>query len=834
MRGSVHGLVALSLGIISASGSPRAASSQTPVPRPSPEISAISARKAVLDQYCVTCHNQRLKTGGLSLDALDLANVPASAEAWEKVVRKLRLGVMPPQGVRRPDRATYDSLIGWLEETLDSAAATHPNPGLPVLHRMNRAEYANAIRDLFGLNVDVTSLLPPDDAAYGFDNVADALGTSPALLQAYLAAARKISTVAVGDPRIRPGSDTYFVRQDLSQDQHLEGLPLGTLGGLVARHVFPVDGDYDFQVRLYRTNLNAIRGLQDPHQVELTLDGERLLLANVGGDEDLVPLQQNPTDTSDAIEAKRLRVRVFVKAGQREVSAAFLGETPSLFETSRLQPFIRDFGSPYAAEGAPHVQSITIQGPYDAKASAKIPAKSANAPSARVFLCRPPSPDGLRPPSPASTAATAGRRGAASIETACARQIISTLARRAYRRPVSKAEIAVLLSFYQQERSSGSFETAIEFSVRRILASPSFVFRPEDEPADLPPGTPYRIKSLELASRLSFFLWSSVPDEELLRVAGDGRLAQPQMLARQARRMLADPRSDAFVSNFAGQWLQLRNLRGMVPNSETFPDFDDNLRQAFGREAELFFDSIVREDRNVLDLMTADYTFVNERLAKHYGIPDVVGSNFRRVQLTDTARRGLLGKGAVLLVTSHATTTSPVLRGKWILENVLGAPPPPPPPDVPALSENGPGAPRRTMREQMEEHRANPACAGCHKSMDPYGFALENFDAVGAWRATYEAGATLNTVDALPDGTKVDGVVTLRQALLKRPDVFVQTVAEKLLVYALGRGLTPQDMPVVRKIVRDSSQRDYRFSSLILGIVNSAPFQMRMKPVAED
>jgi hypothetical protein len=493
MRGSALGVVALWLVFVAASIAPRAASSQTPATRSFPEISAISAHKSVLDQYCVTCHNQRLKTGGLSLDLLDLANVPANAEAWEKVVRKLRLGVMPPQGVRRPDRASYDSLIGWLEETLDSAAATHPNPGLPVLHRMNRAEYANAIRDLLGLDVDVTSLLPPDDAAYGFDNVADALGTSPALLQAYLAAARKISTVAVGDPRIRPGSDTYSVRQDLSQDQHLEGLPLGTLGGLVARHLFPVDGDYDFQVRLYRTNLSAIRGLQDPHQVELTLDGKRLLLASVGGDADLVPLQQNPTDTSDAIEAKRLRIRVFVKAGQREVSAAFLGETPSLFETSRLQPFIRDFGSPYAAEGAPHVQSITIQGPYDAKASAKISAKvsanaSANAPSPRVFVCAP-SPDGLRraSPAPASAAVTAGKRGAASIETACARQIISTLARRAYRRPVSKAEIAGLLSFYQQERSSGSFETAIEFSLRRILASPS-CFVPRMSPRTCRPG----------------------------------------------------------------------------------------------------------------------------------------------------------------------------------------------------------------------------------------------------------------------------------------------------------------------------------------------------------
>jgi mono/diheme cytochrome c family protein len=768
-----------------------------------------SSPESTLRDYCVTCHSQRLRTGGLSIEGLDPANVAHDAETWEKVVRKLRLGTMPPLGARRPDRAAYDNAIDWLEEKLDAAGAAHPNPGRPVLHRLNRAEYANAIRDLLGLDVDVSLLLPPDDAAYGFDNVADALGSSPALLQAYLAAARKISAVAVGDPRVGAGSDTYSVRQDLSQDQHLEGLPLGTFGGMTARHTFPVDGEYDFQVRLFRTNLNAIRGVHERHQVELMLDGGRILAARFGGADDLVPLQENPTATSDAIEAQRLRVRVFVKAGERQISAAFPEEAPALLATTRLKPFLRDFDNPYAADGPPHVQSITIQGPYDAKAPV-------SAPGSRAFVCR---------PAPNATPAA---------EAACAARIVSALARRAYRRPVPGTEIAQLMSFYQQERARGSFDTGVEFALRRILASPSFVFRPEREPPGLVPGTPYRVTDVELASRLSFFLWSSIPDEKLLRAAEQGALTRPEVLATETRRMLSGPKSDALISNFAGQWLQLRNLKGIVPDSDTFPDFDDNLRQAFRREAELFFASIVREDRNVLDLMTADYTFVNERLAKHYHLPNVFGSDFRRVTLADETRRGLLGKGAVLLVTSHATTTSPVLRGKWVLENLLGSPPPPPPPDVPALREDEPGGPRRTMREQMEQHRNSPACAACHKAMDPFGFALENFDVVGAWRTANQTGAVIDAADVLPNGARVDGVAGLRKALLERPDVFVRTLTEKLFVYALGRGVTYQDMPAVRKIVRDARAQDYRFSALISGIVGSVPFQMAVVSGGEN
>jgi mono/diheme cytochrome c family protein len=772
--------------------------------------SPAAAHQATIQQYCVTCHNQRLKTGGLALDALDIASVQASAETWESVVRKLRVGAMPPHGVRRPDQKTTNSLIAWLERELDRTSARLP--GRPVLRRLNRAEYANAIRDLLGLDVDVAALLPPDVSAFGFDNVSDAQGSSPALLQAYLAAARKISASAVGDPRIATGSDTYSVRQDLSQDVHLEGLPLGTVGGMRARHTFPVDGEYEFQVRLYRTNLSAIRGLEDPHDLELTLDEQPILRTSIGGETDLIGLQTNPTDTSDALEASRLRVRRVVKAGQRDVAAAFLDATPPLFETNRLQRFIRDFSNPFDAEGAPHVQSITIQGPFGRKTVGAPP-------SPRVFVCRP----------------EARRSGSSdpphvAAETACARRILSTLATKAYRRPISDAELTDLVHYYSQAKTGGSFQDGIQFGLRRILASPSFVFRPEAEPTTIASGTPYRITDTELATRLSFFFWSSLPDEPLMRAAREGRLKNPDVLASQVARMLADGRSSAFVSNFAGQWLHLRNLKGKVPNSELFPDFDDNLRQAFQREAELFFESVLREDRSVLDLMNADYTFVNERLARHYGIPHVFGSDFRRVSLADDSRRGILGKGAVLLVTSHPTTTSPVLRGKWVLENLVGAPPPPPPADLDtALKTDPPGSAPKTMREQMERHRTNPVCANCHQVMDPIGFALENFDLVGGWRTKDANGLPLNTADVLTDGTKIDGVASLRQALVRRPDVFVQTVTEKLMVYALGRGLTFEDMPEVRKVVRAAAQKGYRFSALIQGIVESVPFQMRAK-----
>jgi mono/diheme cytochrome c family protein len=768
--------------------------------------SADPSYRETLDRYCVTCHNQRLKTAGLTLDTLDLAKISDSAETWEKVVRKLRTGTMPPQPARRPDHATYEGLIAWLEADLDRAAAATPNPGRPLLHRLNRAEYANAIHDLLALDVDGASLLPPDDSAYGFDNISDVLGVSPSLQERYLSAARHISALAVGDRDVAPGSDTFVIRQDLSQDQHIEGLPLGTVGGILVHHTFPLDGEYTFQVKLYRTNLNIVRGLEYPHQLEFTVDGERIHLASFGGKGDLASLFEKPTDTGDAVEA-RLKVRVPVKAGPHAVAVAFIRE-PSVQDSVRLQPYLRSSVDNFDWSGRPHMQTLAVTGPFKATGPGDTPSRR------RIFTCSP------------STSATAA-------ETACARQILTTLARRAYRKPVTDADLQPILSFYEIGRRHGGFERGVQMGLERILASPQFMFRIERDPASVEAGGVYRISDIELASRLSFFLWSSIPDDELLNVASRGKLRDPAVLEQQVRRMLASDRARALVSNFAGQWLQLRNVRSVLPNSDEFPDFDDNLRQGFQRETELLFESIMREDRNVLDLLRADYTFVNERLARHYGMPNVYGSYFRRVAITDEARKGLLGQGSILALTSHAERTSPVLRGKWVLDNIVGTPPPPPPPDVPALKENAEGEKPRTIREQMAEHRASPVCASCHKVMDPIGFALENFDAVGAWR-TREAGGAVDASGELADGTKVDGVVTLRNALLSRPDVFVGTMTEKLLTYALGRGLDYHDMPVVRSIVRQSAAGGYRFSSLVLGIVNSVPFQMRKAMETSD
>jgi hypothetical protein len=774
-----------------------AATGMAAAPAPAPAIGGDS--RAVLDQYCVSCHNQRLKTAGLLLDQADPSKAAESPELWEKVVRRLRAGDMPPSPARRPDRATYDRVAADLETSLDRAVKGHPYAGRPRVRRLNRSEYANAIRDLLALDVDVASLLPPDDAAFGFDNIADLLGTSPALLERYLNAAGRISALAVGDPAQGPGSETYRVRQDLSQDRHIEGQPLGTVGGTLVRHTFPIDGEYVFQVKLFRTNTDVARGLQYPHELEITLDGERIFLGLVGGDADFRALYEASTEASNAIDA-RLQVRVPVKAGPRMIGAAFLEKSLAL-DTRLLRPYVRSSADTYDFTGPPHISTFTVTGPFGAGAGV------GETPSRRtIFICRPGSPAGELP---------------------CARRILSRLAGRAYRRPASADDLAPLLEFYETGRRQGTFETGIQYALQRLLAGPKFVFRLERDPLAVAPGSVYPVGGYELASRLSFFLWSSLPDTELLRLAGEGRLNDAAVLEQQVRRMLADPRSRALVDNFAGQWLQVRNLRTIVPNSNEFPDFDDNLRQAFQQETELFFESIIREDRSLLDLMTADYSFVNERLAKHYGIPSVYGSRFRRVTLADDARRGLLGKGSVLMVTSHADRTSPVVRGKWILENLLGATIPPPPQAVPPLKEREEDQRPRSMREQMAEHRANPACAGCHKVMDPVGFALENFDAVGAWRVR-ESGKPIDASAELSDGTRVDGVVDLRNALLSRPGVFVGTFTQKLLTYAIGRGLDDRDMPAVRAIIRQSAP-DYRFSSIVLEIVRSAPFRMKMK-----
>ena len=763
--------------------------------------------RAVLNQYCVTCHNERTKTAGLTLDTLNLAHVEENADVWEKVVRKVRVGMMPPKGMPQPDDTTRRGLVAWLTTELDRDAARNSNPGRPLLRRLNRTEYGNAIRDLLALEVDPSVLLPPDDAAYGFDNIGDVLGVSPVLLERYMDAAGRVSALAIGDMDIAPGSETYRIRQDASQDIHLEGMPIGTVGGILANFTAPLDADYVFTVRMFRTNLGVTRGLEYEHQIEYAVDGQRVHLFSMGGEADFKANLVNMTKLGDEID-ERGHIRIPLKAGPHVITAAFLERTAAPNPT-RLQPFIRSSTDTRDTSGHPHFEMFTVTGPFKAMGPGDTPSRR------KILICRP-----------------TGR----ADEDPCARKIISTLARRAYRGDVSDRDLQRLFGFYQESRRNGNFDKGIQMALQRILASPKFVFHVEAEPPDTAPGTVYRISDLELASRLSFFLWSSIPDDQLLQVAGKGLLHTPAALEQQVRRMLADPKSEALTTNFAAQWLYLRNMKNMQPLSEEFPDFDDNLRQAFERETSLFFESIVREDRNVLDLMTADYTFVNERLARHYGVPNIYGSRFQRVTLADETRKGLLGKGAILMVTSHTDRTSPVVRGKWVLENLLGTPPPPPPGNVPPLNEN----PQRegkvlTMRERMEEHRANPVCANCHALMDPIGLSMENFDAIGSWRtrdggSVTSLGTPIDASGQLIDGTRVDGVVALRNALLRDPELFVGTVTEKLLIFALGRGLGHYDMPAVRSIVRESARQNYRFSSLIMGVVRSTAFQKRIKP----
>jgi len=765
--------------------------------------------RATLDKYCVSCHNDRTKTGGLTLVGLDVGGAAAHADVWEKVVRKVRVGMMPPQGAPHPDSAAQQTLVSFLTDTLDRAAGAAPNPGRPLVHRLNRTEYANAVRDLLTLDLDTSSMLPPDDAAYGFDNIADALTISPILLERYLTAAGKISSLAIGDPESGAAGETFRIRQDASQDTHLEGLPIGTVGGILAKPTLPLDGEYDFSIKLFRTNLGVVRGLEYEHQLEYTVDGARVHLSRVGGEEDFRANLKNMTTTGDEIE-ERAHFRMPLTAGPHIITVAFLERSDAL-NPLRLQPFVRSSNDTLDPVGHPHLLTFTLTGPFKATGPGDTPSRR------KVFVCR---------PSGNST----------GDENACARHILATLVHRAYRGQDTPQDLDRLLEFYALGRKHGSFETGIQTALQRILASPKFVFRAERDPSNVAAGAVYRVSDLELASRLSFFLWSSIPDDPLLKVAAQGTLHTPAVLQQQVRRMLEDPKSDALVSNFAGQWLYLRNLRTLQPNSLEFPDFDDNLRWAFQRETELFFNSIIREDRNVLDLMTADYTFLNERLARHYNIPNIYGSHFRRVTLADDARKGLLGKGAILMVTSHADRTSPVVRGKWVLDNLLSAPVPPMPNNVPPLNENANREGRiLTMRERMEEHRKNPVCAACHKIMDPIGLSMENFDAVGAWR-TRDGGTLGSPIDAsgeLLDGTKVDGIVTLRKALLKNPELFVGTVVEKLMTYALGRGLGYYDMPEVRRIVRESAAQQYKFSSVVMGIVTSTPFQKRIKASPE-
>ena len=744
-----------------------------------------SPHRALLDLYCVRCHNESLRTADLTLDTTDLASVGTEAATWEKVVRKLRTGTMPPAGLPRPDPAAAGEMAFWLEAELDRAAAARPNPGRePTLHRLNRAEYQNAISDLLALRdlpreLDVALLLPADDSTDGFDNIAAVLRVSPTLLERYMGAARKISRLALGDSAIPLIVDTYTPSQHLPQDDRIDGLPFGTRGGMVIRSHLPLDAEYVITTELYGNP-------RESHQLEVSVDGDRVQLSTV---------EPDPEQGQYDEPTRKVQVRLPLKAGPREIVATFLKKT-SAPSGNLVRPFRRGRGQ------QPSVASVTISGPYDATGAGHTPTRG------RIFVCRP-------------TTQT--------DEAPCARRILSTLARRAYRRPVTDADLEVLLSFYTAGRTESGFDGGIQRALERLLVSPQFLFRIEREPMDLEPNTAYRISDLELASRLSFFLWSSIPDDELLDVATRGVLRDPDVLERQVRRMVADRRAKALVHNFAAQWLYLRELVNTAnPYDRFFPDFDDGLRRALVGETERFFESILHEDRSVLDLLSADYTFLNERLAKHYGIPHVYGSHFRRVTLgPDNPRRGLLGHGSILTLTSYPTRTSPVVRGKWVLENLLGTSPPPPPPNVPALEATNAEGDVLSMRDRMVQHRANPVCASCHKLMDPIGLSLEQFDAVGAWRVHGEDGSSIDVSGGLPGGPEYEGVAGLREALLSRPELFVTTVTEKLLTYGLGRGLGYYDAPAVRTITRDAARSDYRLSSLILGVVESIPFQMR-------
>ncbi|MEO7649206.1 MAG: DUF1592 domain-containing protein [Bryobacteraceae bacterium] len=750
------------------------------------------ATRVMLDRYCISCHNERLKSGDVLLRAAD-ANAPeANPELWEKVVAKLSHRHMPPIGVPRPDEKTYNAVIASLTGELDRAAATRLNAGRTgTFRRLNRVEYHNAIRDILAVDYNVSSLLPNDETSHGFDNVT-VENLTPTLLERYLSAAQKISRLAIGSPIRTPASDVILIPPDLTQEEHIAGLPFGTRGGTSISYHFPVSGQYELQIRLARDRNERVEGLDIAHRVELTVDGVRAGIFTV---------TPTPRSTDHQNVDKDLNVKIALTAGPHQIGAAFPRKTSALLETER-QPYQAHFNMDRHPRIQPALYSISVLGPYEASGPGDSPSRR------RIFVCQPSKP---------------------SDEQACAITILTNLLRRAYRRPVTTADLQMPLKFYRDARADGGFERGIEMALRALLVNPQFLFRIEKDPAGVASKSAYRIGDVELASRLSFFLWSTIPDDSLLDLAARGKLKDPVVLDQQVRRMLADPKADALTGNFATQWLYLRNLASTTPDPRLFPDFDENLRGAMQRETELFFESILREDRNVLDLLRADYTFLNERLARHYGIPNVYGSRFRRVALGDQrVRGGLLSQASILTVTSYSTRTSPVIRGKWILSNILGTPPAPPPPAVPQLKEAGPSVAGKTltMRERVAEHRANPACAGCHNLMDPVGFAFENYDAVGRWR-TMDAGVPVDASGAMPDGSKFANADELRQAMLRRPDLFVSTLTEKLLIYALGRGVEPFDAPAIRQIVRDAGRNNYRFSSLILGIVNSTPFAMR-------
>ena len=763
--------------------------------------------QAWVKQYCISCHNSRTASPAnepVNLETASLTNLVPQAATWERVLRKLSVRAMPPQGVPHPTEAEYVGFTTWLSSSLDRAWQGKSTPGRYVVHRLNRTEYANAIRDLLALDIDVTELLPSDGANFGFDNIASALGTSPLLLERYLTAAQRISTMAVGDPNVRPGTTEYSISREFSQNMHVEGLPLGTRGGTVVNHVFPADAEYKLFGRLVRgveEGYSGVESNETPDTFVITVDGEEVFTAEVGGKQDH-EIQSKDMNEAKALIDARMTGKVFVTAGPHEVGYTWR-ERPARRQDV-WQPALRDSQEVHMIGGLARLKTVGVEGPYDVKGV------SQSASRERLFVCKPTS---------------------AADETACAEKIFTNLTRRAYRRAVTAADIEAPMAFYKQARAGNEgFDAGVRAGVARVLASPSFLYRMERDPVGVRAGVAHPVSDVELASRLSFFIWSSIPDQTLMNLAVAGRLRQPGVLAAQVKRMIEDEKADALINNFTGQWLQLRNLESKVaPDLLMFPDFDDNIRKAFRRETEMFFGYILRENRSAMELLSADYTFVNERLAKHYGIPGVYGSRFRQVKIADPNRRGLLGQGSILSLTSVATRTSPVFRGKFVLTTFLNTPPPPPLPNVPTLEESNKDAAPKTVREQLERHRNNPVCASCHRIIDPAGFALEKFNSVGQWREVTETGAAIDTGGVLADGAKVDGPIALRNAILSRPEAFTTVLTERLMTYALGRGVEPSDMPVVRSIVKKSAPNNYRLESIVQSIVESAPFQMRTR-----
>src|SRR5215471_1156961 len=795
----VCAILAFGFAVISTgSGSLRAAQQ----PQKAAAAAPSSPQQALINQYCVTCHNQRAKTANVMFDTMDVTDVSQHPEIWERAVRKLRGGMMPPPGARRPDQAAVEGLATYLETALDASAAARPNPGRVAVHRLNRAEYANVIEDLLGVHVDASALLPKDDISNGFDNIASVLKVSPSFLDQYISAARFVTNEAIGNPSPKPGSTVFRSSRSVDQGAHIEGLPLGTRGGMLVEHLFPADGEYKFNIGGI-ASAGYVRGLEWEHTLIITIDGNRVWEKKVGGEDDIKAIDQKQAAAVAAINGRFQNISIPVKAGPHKVGITFIERSYAESDDT-----LRSFIPGTLEDRIARVSTLEMLGPYDSGGTTETPSHK------QVFVCH-----------PAATATEAE-------QTACAKQILSTFAKRAYRRPVTDRDMVAPMAFYKTGKADGGdFDSGIKSALTALLSSPKFLYRAESIPDNAVPDSNYRISDLDLASRLLFFLWSRLSDDDLLNAVAQGKLnnpRNPKALEQQVRRMLADPKSRSLVTNFAFQWLKVRGIDDIDPDAVQFPNWDDSLHEAFKREMELFLDSIIREDRSVVDLLTSNYTFVNERLALHYGIPNVRGNRFRRVTLDNPNRFGLLGKGSILMVTSYPNRTAPVLRGAFVLENIMGTPPSPPPPDVEGFKENKEGEKAKTVREIMEKHRANPVCNNCHGVMDPLGFSLENFDAIGAWRSKdVFAGTDIDASGKLVDGTAVNGPSDLRAALLKHPEQFAQTLTEKMMMFALGRELEYYDMPAIRKIVRVSAKDNYKFSSIVLGIVKSPAFQLR-------